>query len=375
MTLEILFWSSLAALVWTHLGYPLAAALLASVLKRRVRKAEITPSVAVIVVAHDEEDVIGRRLENLLELDYPGERLEILVASDGSEDRTDEIVEDFARRDPRVGFLRRPRAGKVAAQDAAVAVVETEIVAFSDANAVWDPDALRALVGNFADPEVAYVCGQLALEERNGTNREGLYWRYELWVREQESRLGSVTGGNGAIYAVRRADYVGGDPEFAHDLGLPYVMVQRGRRAVYEREAVAREKVPRESEEEFRRKVRMFSRSWLHVLSGRMFRGSPPLYLLQLVSHRLLRYGSGVLHVLLFATNVALARSGLVYDLMLAAQLACLVLAAAGRLRLPVPGAALAYYYFLVMLATVVGLVRYVRFGVPVVWDKAEGTR
>ena len=375
MVLKILFWSSLAALVWTHVGYPVAVALLSSVRKRHVRKADITPSAAVIVVAHDEEVVLPRRLENLLALDYPRELLEIVVASDASADRTDEIVEEFARHDSRVRLLRRPREGKVAAQDAAVATVDAEVVAFSDANSLWAPDALRVLVRNFADPDVGYVCGRVGLEESDGTNREGLYWRYELWLRERESLLGSVTAGNGAIYAVRASDYVGGDPEFAHDLGFPYVMVQRGRRAVYEPDALAVEKPSRHNEDEFHRKVRMFARSWRHVLRGWMFRGGSPLYQLQLVSHRALRYGSGLLHVVLFASSIALARSGLVYELALSVQLAGLALALAGRLRLPIPGAALAYYYFLITLATVVGLVRYLRFGVPVVWDKTEGTR
>jgi len=375
MVLKILFWSSLAALVWTHAGYSVAVALLSSVRKRHVRKTDITPSAAVIVVAHDEEVVLSRRLENLLALDYPRELLEIVVASDASADRTDEIVEEFARRDSRVRLLRRPREGKVAAQDAAVATVDAEVVAFSDANSLWAPDALRVLVRNFADPDVGYVCGRVGLEESDGTNREGLYWRYELWLRERESLLGSVTAGNGAIYAVRASDYVGGDPEFAHDLGFPYVMVQRGRRAVYEPEALAVEKPSRHNEDEFHRKVRMFARSWRHVLRGWMFRGGSPLYQLQLLSHRALRYGSGLLHLVLFASSIALARSGLVYELALSVQLAGLALALAGRLRLPIPGAALAYYYFLITLATVVGLVRYLRFGVPVVWDKTEGTR
>ena len=375
MVLKILFWSSLAALVWTHVGYPVAVALLSSVRKRHVRKANITPSAAVIVAAHDEEVVLPRRLENLLALDYPRELLEIIVASDASADRTDEIVEEFARRDSRVRLLRRPREGKVAAQDAAVATVDAEVVAFSDANSLWAPDALRVLVRNFADPDVGYVSGQVSLEKSDGTNREGLYWRYELWLRERESLLGSVTAGNGAIYAVRTSDYVGGDPEFAHDLGFPYVMVQRGRRAVYEPEALAVEKPSRHNEDEFHRKVRMFARSWRHVLRGWMFRGGSPLYQLQLVSHRALRYGSGLVHLVLLSFSIALARSGLVYELALWVQLAGLALALAGRLRLPIPGAALAYYYFLITFATVVGLVRYLRFGVPVIWDKAEGTR
>jgi hypothetical protein len=165
------------------------------------------------------------------------------------------------------------------------------------------------------------------------------------------------------------------DPRFGHDLALPYLMVQRGRRAVYEPAAVASEKPSRDLEDEFRRKVRMFEHCWLILLRGRMFRGVGPVYLLELVSHRLLRYGSGLLHLLLLGTSAALVGRGLVYEIALAVQLAGVLLALAARLRLPVPGAAIAYYYLLVTAATVVSLVRYLRFGVPSTWEKAEGTR
>jgi glycosyltransferase involved in cell wall biosynthesis len=329
----------------------------------------------VIVAAHDEEDVIGRRVENLLALDYPAKQLGIVVASDDSSDRTEEIVEEIAGREPRVRLLRCPRGGKVAAQDRAVREAESEVVAFSDANALWAPDALTRLVRSFADPDVAYVCGQLRLEEPNGTNREGAYWRYEVWLREQESALGSITGGNGAIYALRRSDYLEVDPRFGHDLSLPYALTQRGLRAVYEPEAVASEPPTPEQEDEYRRKVRMFEHCWAIVLEGRFLAGGGPIYLAQLVSHRVLRYGSGVLHAVLLGTSAALAGRGRAYDTALAAQLAFLGLAAAGRLRAPLPGAALAYYYFLVTSATLVSLVRYLRSGVPAVWEKAPGTR
>jgi glycosyltransferase involved in cell wall biosynthesis len=373
--LKGLFWLAGGLLLWTHAGYPLAAAAAGRMHPRRVRKDDAAPPVTVIVAAHDEEKVIAGRLENLLALDYPPERLEIVVASDDSSDRTDEIVAETAAREPRVSLLRCRRGGKVAAQDRAVREAETEVVAFSDANALWAPDALRRLVRCFADPDVAYVCGQLRLEEPDGTNREGSYWRYEMWLREQESALGSITGGNGAIYALRRSDYLEVDPRFGHDLSLPYALTQRGRRAVYEPEAVASEQPTPEQEDEYRRKVRMFEHCWAIVVEGRLLAGGGPLYLAQLVSHRLLRYGSGVLHVLLLGTSLALAGRGRPYELALAAQLAFLGLAAAGRLRAPIPGAALAYYYFLVTSATLVSLVRYLRSGVPAVWEKAPGTR
>jgi cellulose synthase/poly-beta-1,6-N-acetylglucosamine synthase-like glycosyltransferase len=375
--LEVLFWASLGALAWTHAGYPAAAAFVALVRRRPVRTGDSAPSVTVIVAAYDEETVIERRLDNLLALDYPSDRLEIVVASDASGDRTDELVEAFAARDSRVRLLRCPRGGKVAAQDRAVRETSGEILAFSDANATWAPAALGRLVRNFADPDVAYVCGRLELADAAGSNREGVYWRFETWLRGRESALGSVTGGNGAIYAVRRSDYVEVDPRFGHDLALPYLMVQRGRRAVYEPEAHAIEKPTPELETEYRRKVRMFEHCWLIVLRGRMLRRLPPGYLVEVLSHRHLRYGSGLLHLVLLGTNGALVaqRAGLVYDIALGIQAALLALAAAGQARLQVPGAALAYYYVLVTWATVQALGRYLRSGVPAVWEKAEGTR
>jgi cellulose synthase/poly-beta-1,6-N-acetylglucosamine synthase-like glycosyltransferase len=364
---KVVFWGSLGALAWTHAGYPAAAALAARLRTRPVRKGGALPSVSIVVAAHDEEAVIERRLENLLALDYPADRVEIVVASDASTDRTDELVQAVAERDPRVRLLRAPRGGKVAAQNLAVRESTGEIVAFSDANALWAAPALRRLVRNFADPDVAYVCGQLRLEQPDGTNREGAYWRYELLLREAESRLGSVTGGNGSIYAVRRGDYVEVDPRFGHDLAFPYLMVQRGRRAVYEPEAIAFEKPTPDVESEYRRKVRMFEHCWLIVLRGRMLRRLDPVYLAELVSHRHLRYASGALHLALLATSLALAAQGGVYALALAGQIAFLALAVAGF--------GLPRYYTLVTWATVVSLVRYLRFGVPAVWEKAEGTR
>ncbi len=372
---KALFWGFLGALAWTHAGYPAAMGVLARLRPRPVRRRDTTPSVALVVSAHDEEEVIGRRLDNLLELDYPPESLEIVVASDGSTDRTDGIVEEAATRESRVRLLRCPREGKVAAQHRAVRETESDVIAFTDANTEWKPDALRKLVRNLSDPEVGYVCGQLRLESADGANLEGLYWRYEVWVREQESKASSITAGNGAIYAVRREAYVEDDPKFGHDFGFPYLMEQAGRRAVYDSEAVAVEKPASEPEDEYGRKVRMNARSWGHLITGRMFRPTRPLYMAELVSHRVLRYSSGALHLGLLASNLALVGRAPFYRLFLVLQLGGLGLAAAGRARLPVPGARLAYYYYVVTKATAAGLVRYLRSGTPQTWDKAKGTR
>jgi cellulose synthase/poly-beta-1,6-N-acetylglucosamine synthase-like glycosyltransferase len=363
LALEIVFWAPLTALAWTHVLYPLAARLLASARTRPVRRDENhLPTVALIVAAHDEEPVIERRIANLRALDYPREKLEIIVTSDASTDRTEALAEAAGAR-----VVRNARGGKVAAQNRAVAGVSTDIVAFSDANCTWAPDALRKLVRNFADVDVAYVCGRLNLQADNGRNKEGLYWRYELALRADESRLDSVTGGNGSIYALRRSAYVEVDPRFGHDLSFPYLMVQRGSRAVYESEANAFEKATPTNEDEYRRKVRMFEHCWAIVVEGKMLRRLRPLYLVEVLSHRHLRYASGVLHLILLGTNIALLGRGALYAVTLGLQLGLLLAAAVG--------VGIARYYVLVTWATVVALWNYVRRGVPTTWEAAEGTR
>jgi cellulose synthase/poly-beta-1,6-N-acetylglucosamine synthase-like glycosyltransferase len=360
---KALFWASAGALVWTHAAYPLAARALARVRPRPVlADEEALPTVAVIVAAHDEEPVIERRVANLRALDYPFDRLELVVTSDASTDRTEELAEAAGAR-----VIRNPRGGKVAAQDSAVRQTESEVVAFSDANCTWAPDALRKLVRSFADPEVAYVCGRLNLESAKGGNKEGLYWRFELALRADESCIDSVTGGNGSIYAVRREDYVEVDPRFGHDLSFPYLMVQRGRRAIYEPKADAFEKATPTNEDEYRRKVRMFEHCWAIVLEGKMLRRLRPLYLVEVLSHRHLRYASGVLHLLLLGLNIPLVALGAIYGVTLGLQL--------GLLLAALVGVGIARYYVLVTWATVVGLWNYARRGVPTTWEAAEGTR
>jgi glycosyltransferase involved in cell wall biosynthesis len=360
---KVLLWGSLGGLAWTHAGYPLAARALARLRTRPVRQDESSlPTVAVIIPAYNEETVIVRRLANLRELDYPSDRLELVVTSDASTDRTEEFASTAGAR-----VVRNPRGGKVAAQDHAVRETNADIVGFSDANSTWAPDALRRLVRNFADSDVAYVCGRHEYVDGDGANKEGIYWRFELALRAAESRLDSVTGGNGSIYAVRRADYVEVDPRFGHDLSFPYLMVQRGRRAVYDPEAVSYEKATPTTGDEYHRKVRMFEHCWAIVVEGRVLRGLRPLYLVEVLSHRHLRYSSGLLHLVLLGSSVALVGEGPAYQVALGLQLGLLGAAAAG--------VGIARYYVLVTWATVQSLVNYLREGVPATWEAAEGTR
>jgi cellulose synthase/poly-beta-1,6-N-acetylglucosamine synthase-like glycosyltransferase len=368
---EVIFWASVGLLAYTHVGYPLLLALLAR-LSRNTGPALPAPykKVSVIVAAYAEQDVIARRVENLRRLDYPG--VEVIVACDGSPDATAER----AREAGADLVLELPRAGKIRAQDAAVEQAGGELVAFSDANALWDPDALSALVAPFADPVVGYVCGDVRFVNEAGTNQEGLYWRYEMAVREFESRLRSVTGGNGAIYATRRDAYIVVDPIMGHDLSFPFNFVKRGWRAVYAPGAHAIEKMVPTIEGEFARKRRMMSHGWPIVVRGGMLspRGYDPLYALMIFSHRVLRYLSPFLHLIALGTNIALLGRGWVYIVTLALQVALLAAALLAP-ALPARPLLLARYYVLTTASLAAGLWDWLRHGTAVGWEPAEGTR
>jgi cellulose synthase/poly-beta-1,6-N-acetylglucosamine synthase-like glycosyltransferase len=371
----IVFWVCVGLLLYSLVGYPL---LLAALVRLRPRRASTAgaadelPSVSVIVPAYAEAEVIGARIANLRELDYPEDRLELVVACDGSPDATAER----ARAAGADLVLELPRGGKIRAQDAGVERSHGDIVAFSDANVSWRPEALRRLVAPFADARVGYVCGDVRLVSQAGDNQEGLYWRYEMMLRSFESRLGSVTGGNGAIYATRREAYLVVDPIMGHDLSFPFNMVKRGWRALYAPDARASEKMVPTLEGEFARKRRMMGHTWPIVVRGGMLspRGYDPMYALMIVSHRILRYLSPFLHLVVLGTNIALLGDGWVYIVTLAIQVGVLVgalLAGAVRLR-PL---LIARYYVLTTFSLAAGLWDWLARGTQAGWEPAEGTR
>ncbi len=372
--LKAIFWTSAGLLAYTHVGYGLTLAALA-----RVRRAPAAPpplgelpSVSVIVAAYAEEDVIADRVANLRALDYPADRVEVIVACDGSPDATPER----ARAAGADVVLELERQGKVRAQDAAVERARHGIVAFSDANVSWEPSALRELVTPFADPRVGYVCGDVRFVNEQGTNQEGLYWRYEMALRRLESQLRSVTGGNGAIYATRREAYIVVDAIMGHDLSFPFNMVKRGWRAVYAPAARAREKMVPSIEGEFRRKRRMMSHGWPIMLRGGMLspRGYDPLYALMIVSHRVLRYVSPFLHLAALAASVALIGDGGIYRAAVAVQVGLIGAAAAAGPARARP-LLIARYYVLTTASLAAGLWDWLAHGTHAGWEPAEGTR
>ncbi|HKF83842.1 MAG TPA: glycosyltransferase [Solirubrobacterales bacterium] len=386
----ILFWLSAGLLAYTHLGYPLVLQLLVLLgvssaggddredspgrgsPRSETGPAARAPTVSLIIPAYDEQEVIAAKVANALALDYPRDRLQIIVASDGSTDATAER----ARAAGASLVLELPPGGKVAALNAAAEQAAGEIFAFSDANSVWSRDALRRLVAPFADAGVGYVCGQVRFLDPDGGNLEGMYWRYEMAIREAESALAGVTAGNGAIYAVRRDAYVPLRASGSHDLSFPFLLAKHRRRALYAPAARAVEKMVPTIEGEFARKRRMMVGLWDIVVGEGMLspRGYPPLFAFEIASHRLLRYLSPLLHVVAFVANALLLGNGWIYVLTFVLQLALLVAALLGR-AVPIAPFRIARYYAMTTASIAAGLWDRWRHGAGGRWEKAAGTR
>jgi len=338
----------------------------------RPLRGDDVPFVTVVVAAYREATVIKRRIENLRALDWPADRIELIVACDGSDDGTPEA----ARAAGADTVLDLPRGGKIRAQNAAVGAARGELIAFSDANAVWKPAALRALAAAFEDPEVAYVCGRVRFENADGTNQEGLYWRFEMFIRGLEAKLSSVTAGNGAIYAVRASDYVEVDPVMGHDLKLPFTLVKAGRRAIEAPLANATELMVPSIEGEFARKRRMMSHAWPIVIKGGLLspKGYSPLYALMIFSHRAIRYASPLLHVVALISSAALVPGSVFWTVVFGGQMLIVVAAVAAkwiksRLLL------VCRYYVLMTAAIAGGFWDWARHGTEAGWEPPEGTR
>ena len=377
VALEIIFWLVVALIVYTHVGYPLLLLVLSRRAARspraRVAPAGGLPSVTLIVAAHDEEAVIKRWVESALGLDYPRERLAIVVVCDGCTDATAER----ARAAGVHRVIELERGGKVAALNVAAAETYGDVLAFSDANAVFEPRSLRELVAHFSAPEVGYVCGQVRFTATEGAaNEEGLYWSYEMAVREMESELGGITAGNGAINAIRRDAYIPLEPTRGQDISMPFELAKRGWRSVYEPAAVVTEPMAPTIDAEFERKRRMMAGAWNTLLRTSMLspRGYRPLYAVEIYSHRLLRYLSPLLHLLALALTVVLLGEGWIYVVALGVQLALLVMALLGSVVSWRP-LQLARYYVSMMTSIAVGLWDFLRRGVPGTWESVEGTR
>jgi cellulose synthase/poly-beta-1,6-N-acetylglucosamine synthase-like glycosyltransferase len=373
---SMVFWTSLVVLGYVFVGYPLLLGVLNAVSGRRVKQADIEPPICVFIAANDEGAVIEAKIHNTLALDYPADRLDIVVASDGSVDDTNAIVRRFA---PRVRLLEFfPRRGKTAAINEGMRTVTAEIVVFSDANTFLQPDAARALVRNFADPSVGGVSGDVVLVgERAALGRsEDLYYRYERWMQRTESELGSMIGADGALYAIRRELFEAPDADtILDDMAIPMGVLRTGHRVVFEAGARAFEQGSETATEEFARKARVTAGAmqFLRRRASDVPLGKPQV-LLSLLSHKALRWLSPAFGGLAFLSSALLAPTGLLYLAVAVTQTTVVTLGAAGcfpRLRRIAP-IAVAHYFCLVQSAAAYGFVRGLAGRQSVLWRRFD---
>lgn len=376
----LFFWASLALLLYVYFGYPALLAVLGRLRARAARPGVDhipLPSVCLVISAHNEDAVIREKIENSLALDYEG-GLAIVVASDGSTDRTHDIAREY--RDHGVELFQGPiRRGKSAVLNEVVCARTEDVVVFTDANALFAPDAVTQLAGRFRDPAIGCVVGELKYVRDGSTVAQGenLYWRYESLVKVLESRLESVLVANGSIFAVRRTLVRELFQDVANDFQIPFDVANQGQGVVYEPAAVAIERCAELWEEEFGRKVRIVLRGITgFVRLNRRVRG---MRAWQFMSHKLLRWSVGVILLVLLASSVALAGRSPWYAAFLALQTACYAAALAGwiaRRRRRVPRVLYVPFYFvMVNWAALVAFCRYVSGHRQSTWEKAASTR
>ena len=334
--LVAIFWAALFLVVYTYLIYPVLLWLLAAG-RKMPEYAPLSewPGVSLIIAAHNEEGVLRAKLENALAMDYPAERLDIIVVSDASTDDTDRIAAEFAARGVRL-HRQEVRGGKTEAQNAGVRLARGQFVAFSDANSMYAPSALKRLLAPFADERIGCVCGELQYanpEDQGAGKGEGLYWRYEQFLKRRESLLSSALGANGAIYALRRKLFVELGGDIISDFVAPLHAWRRGFRIAYEPTAVATEYSSGRFGDEFRRRRRIVSRSLygLWTEAGVLNPVAHFFFAFQMFSHKLLRWLVPVWLLVVLAVNIPLAASEY-YGLLLALQVAFYGLATLGLL-------------------------------------------
>jgi cellulose synthase/poly-beta-1,6-N-acetylglucosamine synthase-like glycosyltransferase len=359
---------SALVLAYAFAGYPILVAALARLRPRAFAPAPIEPRLSLVIAAYNEEAVIEKKLENTLALDYPKDRLEIVVASDGSTDDTHAIVARFAERGVRL-FVPEAHLGKTGTANAVAPTLSGEIFVFSDATGMWNPGALRALARNFADPAVGAATGRVLYAYDGSATARGfaVYQKLVVPQRRAESVFGTETSVSGSIHAIRRERFAPSPPELSFDIVHPLHVALAGQRTVYEAEATSLEESRSRPEDEFRSRVRIAVRMWSFVpyLLARLPRCRDPMYVFQVVSHKLLRWLSAPLLVIAALAALVLATRGGVAALPLLAIATGAAAAAAGwaatRLGRGAGPLAAPLVFATLELAYLVGLGRWLR--------------
>ena len=379
--LEFWFVAFVILLIYIYAGYPISTMLLARFAPHPIKSADYQPVITVIIAAYNEQLHIADTIENKLQQDYPTDKLQIIVVSDGSTDRTDEIVTSISSN--RVKLIRQePRQGKTAALNMAIMLAQGEIIVFSDANSIYRKDGIKQLVSSFADPAVGYVTGKMLYTHTDGSpigTGCSAYMHYENYIREQESQFNSIVGVDGGIDAIRKSLYRPMNADQLPDFVQPLNVIEQGFRVVYEPRAILNEAALADQHAEYKMRVRVSLRALWALLDKRDLLNpfTFPLFSWQLISHKLLRYTAWIPLLYLLMVNPLLLQSGQFFATMLILQIVAYLCAFAGyRLRdrnhkLFVFSAA--YYFVLINLAAAHASIQFVKGHKQVLWTPRSG--
>lgn len=368
------------------IGYPLSLKILRIIYRNRhlIKDYSYQPTVTVMVAAHNEEKVIRKKLENLIGLDYPKDKIEFLVSSDNSTDQTNEIVRKFIEENPDYNirlYEVKERKGKTNAQNEAQKTVKSEILVMTDANSILEKNAIKELVAAFVSDDVSYVCGRLVIINKDINEIAGLentYWDNELKLRKIESDIQTITAGNGALYACRNKEYYDFEPIRCHDANMPRYYALKNKRALYNPDAIAYEKAGEVIEDEFKRKVRM-NRGVLRgilpdirILNFFKYRWFSYFYF----GHRTCRNLLWISHLIVLLSNALLLKEGYFYLLTFVGQLTFYLLALIrAKTKINNRMLKLIYYYTITVIAEWVGVYNMLTGRAKPFWEKAESTR
>lgn len=384
--LRILFYISAIIIVWAMVGYPLSLKIISKVYKSRKLRKDYShqPTVTVMVVAHNEEKVILEKLHNIIELDYPKDKIEFLISSDNSTDRTIEIVKDFIADHPDSNirlYEVKARMGKTNAQNEAQKTVTTEYLVMTDANSMMDKNAVTELMASFTSDYISYVAGKVIFVNNDVSSISGAessYWDSDLVSRDIESRIQTITAGNGAIYACRNNEYKDFDPIQSHDTAMPLDFALNMKRAIANHDAIAYEKAGEVVEDEFGRKVRMNRLILKHIL--------PDIRILNIFKykwfsyfyfgHRTCRYLLWISHLLILVSSALLFQESWFYSLAFIGQVLFYMLSVISMTsHLKNKILTMIYYYTVTIIAQWVGVYRIATGQAKPFWEKAESTR
>ena len=385
----ICFCVSAFIVFYAMLGYPLFLKLIQRIKKPAENKKDLRyePTVSYMIVAHNEEAVIENKLDNAIHLDYPIEKLQIIVASDNSTDNTNKIVESFIDKHKQfniVLYCSKEHKGKTNAQNEAQKLATGEILVMTDANTILKVDAIRELISYFASDDIAYVCGKLDYSnsgDNSTSNSESTYWNLDLFMRDIESRIKSITAGNGALYAIRNEAYIDFNPIYCHDSIMPYTYGKQGKRALFNPDAIAYEKAGETNEDEYKRKVRM-NRDILDMLLWGLSLANPFKYgwlSVFFFGHRTCRYLIWLAHIIMLISSIILMCLGSVVGLILTiVQIFCFLLSwlsIKGKVRFKSSLLRFSCYYGMTVIAQIHGVINIMTGKAKPVWEKAESTR